>query len=64
MTNESETLAIQTTSASNLSARVKKIRASSALPKLLAAGWRVTVHGWKKLPNGRYELREVEIGHA
>lgn len=60
------TLAIQTTSASNVAARVRKIRESPALPAMLAAGWRVEVHGWgKHVPPGRkraeWRVRRVAI---
>lgn len=54
------TLAVQTTSASNVAARVKKIQESPHLPRLLQAKWRIEVHGWKKGRRG--EPRVVEIG--
>ena len=44
-----ETLAVQVTVGSGVSARVAKLRASPALPLLAAAGWRVEVHGWRKV---------------
>jgi hypothetical protein len=44
----SETLAVQTTSGSAVSARVKKMEASEALPWLRDAGWTIHVHGWRK----------------
>lgn len=52
---------VQTTSRSNMSARIKKIRESEALPVLLKAGFRVVVHGWSKDSKGKWVLREVEI---
>lgn len=56
-----ETIAVQTTSYSNVSARVKKIR---EMPEVIAelhkAGWRVIVEGWHK-PQNRWVCREVEI---
>jgi len=55
-----ETVGIQATSASNVSARVRKIAAASALPVLRAAGWRLLVHGWGKRA-GRWQLREVDV---
>ncbi len=58
---EGETLAVQTTSASNMSARVKKIAESDAIADIRAAGWGFVVHGWKKGANGRYTLREVDV---
>lgn len=45
-----ETIAVQTTSATNVAARITKMRASEYLPRLLAAGWRVEIHGWGKHP--------------
>lgn len=56
-----ETLAIQVTSKSNMSARIKKIQDNEALPVMLSSGWRVIVHGWGKGKNGRYELKEFEF---
>jgi len=44
-----ETLAVQVTAGSGVAARVGKLRASSALPLLHAAGWRVEVHGWRRV---------------
>jgi hypothetical protein len=51
---------IQTTSDSNVSARVHKIAESDALPALQRAGVKVFVHGWKKV-KGRWQLRIVEM---
>lgn len=56
-----ETVAVQTTSGSSVSARVKKMTDSPALPHLREAGWRILVHGWTKRANGKYELREVDL---
>ena len=58
---EGETLAVQTTSGSNVSARVKKITESDAIADIRAAGWGFHVHGWKRGTNGRYTLREVDV---
>lgn len=55
-----ETIGVQTTSYSNVSKRVAKINVSPILPKLKEAGWKIVVHGWRKVKN-RYKLREVEI---
>lgn len=54
------TLGVQTTSYSNVSARVAKIRESEALPDLVAANWTLVVHGWRK-SKGRWVCREVEV---
>lgn len=56
-----ETIAIQVTSKSNMSARIKKIEASDALPEMLRSKWRILVHGWWKGTNGRYQLKEFEF---
>ena len=47
-----ETLLVQTTSRGNVAARVTKIQESEHLPTILAAGWKITVHGWGKLKAG------------
>lgn len=57
---ENETLAVQTTSRGNISARVKKIQESEALEDVKKAGWRIVVQGWGKLKSG-WELKEVEL---
>lgn len=58
-------LAIQTTSGTNVSARVAKIQESDAAREWIEAGHRIIVHGWaKRGPRGavkRWECREVEI---
>lgn len=41
-----ETLALQVTSASNVSARVKKINEHPLLPRVREAGWGILVVGW------------------
>lgn len=56
-----ETIAIQVTSKSNMSARIKKIEESDALPEMLRSKWRVVVHGWFKGTNNRYQLKEFEF---
>ena len=40
-------LLVQTTTQSNQSARIKKLRALSSTTFLLRAGWHIVVHGWK-----------------
>ena len=56
-----ETLAIQVTSKSNMSARIHKIEDSETLPEMLRSGWRVLVHGWWKNKSNRFELKEFEF---
>lgn len=53
-----QTLGVQTTSYSNMSARIKKIKEAEAFPDLLAAGWIIVVHGWRKNKSKRWELVE------
>ena len=56
-----ETVAVQVTSKSNMSSRIKKIEASEAFPEMLRSGWRVLVQGWSKNSKGRYEVKEFEF---
>ena len=56
-----ETLAVQTTSGSNVAARVKKIGDSDLIGAVRDAGWLVHVHGWRKGANGRYSLRVEDL---
>lgn len=58
---EGETLAVQTTSGSNVSARITKIMEHENYPAVHAAGWKTVVHGWRKNAKGRWTLREVEL---
>ncbi len=53
-----EVLGVQTTSAANVSARVRKIGDSEYAPKLREAGIRLEVHGWAK---GKPEPRIVDV---
>lgn len=53
---EGVTLAVQVTTSSNVAARRKKLQASEALSRVLAAGWRVELHGWAKR-KGRWQCR-------
>jgi hypothetical protein len=55
-----ETIAVQCTSGTNVSARVAKIANSDITPILRASGWKLIVHGWRKAANGRWTLREVD----
>lgn len=56
-----ETIGVQTTSGSNVSARVKKIGDSEAISELREAGWKIIVQGWRKNSKGRWVLREVDV---
>lgn len=54
-----ETLAIQTTTASNFAARRKKVLAHENFDAVICAGWQVVVHGWRKNKAGKWELKEA-----
>ena len=46
---DGETLGVQTTSGTNVSARLAKIKAEPRLAQWLRAGNRLMVHGWRKV---------------
>ena len=54
------TIAVQTTSDSNVAARVKKIADSPHIAAIRDAGWVFHVHGWKKVKN-RWQCRVVDV---
>jgi hypothetical protein len=57
-----ETLGVQATSYSNMSARCRKIAEADATPALREAGWRLVVHGWQQKGKGeRYILHERDV---
>lgn len=58
---DGETLAVQTTSSSNVSARVKKIADHENVGVVREAGWSIHVHGWFKNKSGRWQLREIDL---
>lgn len=58
---QGETVAIQLTSKSNMSTRIRKISESPMLPEIIKSGWRILVIGWYKKPNGRYDYKEFEF---
>lgn len=55
-----EVLAVQVTS-SGVAARVKKILASNTIDRVREAGIKVHVHGWRRLADGKYHIRVVDI---
>ncbi len=65
--HDGKTIAVQSTSGPNVSARVEKMKSSDALPLLQEAGWKILVHGWRKVKVKRggkamiWELREVDL---
>ena len=58
---DGQTWAIQTTSRSNMSSRVKKIEESPILPEAIRAGWRIEVHGWDRDSKGQWRVKILEI---
>jgi hypothetical protein len=57
---EREVIAIQATSGTNVSSRVRKITEHENLPAVRRGGIRILVHGWTKRC-GRWQLREVDV---
>ena len=58
--SDNETVAIQTTSYSNMSKRIKKIQEHENVGAVRKAGWKIVVHGWRKVKN-RWQVREVDV---
>ncbi len=56
-----ETLAVQTTSASNAASRRTKIAEHPNTPALRAAGWRLELHGWRKNAQGRWVCNREDL---
>ena len=55
-----DSLAIQTTTASNMSARKHKILENQYYPEMVQSNWKVHLHGWVKVGN-RWEVKVVEL---
>ena len=53
-------LAVQVT-ASGIAARVKKIEASDTVARVREAGIHIHVHGWRKLSDGKYHIKIVDL---
>ena len=56
------TLVVQVTTASNVSARRKKILSNPHLARVERAGWHVEIHGWRPDPKtkGRWIVRVID----
>lgn len=54
------TMGVQTTSASNISSRIRKIAECPQLPEIRKAAWRLEVIGWAK-KKGRWVCRRVDV---
>lgn len=57
---DSETLAVQTTTLSNLGARMQKLADNEFVPHLRKAGWTLAAHGWRKLKTG-WEAKVMDV---
>lgn len=55
-----ETKAVQTTTLSNLAARLQKLAANEFMPALREASWILEAHGWRKLKAG-WEAKIVDV---
>jgi hypothetical protein len=58
-----EVMAVQTTSdrtGGNSGERVRKILAHDNYPKVKRLGWKICVHGWRKLKTG-WECKVIEM---
>jgi hypothetical protein len=57
---EGETIAVQATSYSNMSARINKIAEHDNVSMVRKAGWKIQVFGWHKKDN-RWTVRIVDV---
>lgn len=57
---DGQTLAVQCTSYSNMSARSKKIAESETVAQVRKAGWSIWVIGWRKV-NNRWTDKTVDL---
>jgi len=55
-----DVLAVQVTTRANVAARITKIAESEKIARVREANIRVVVHGWGKMANGKWALREVD----
>lgn len=58
---EGETLAVQTTSRSNMSSRARKIAEHENTPTVRRAGWGIEIHGWAKDTRGRWNVKVQNV---
>lgn len=56
-----ETLAVQTTSAGNMSARVKKIADHENVGAVREAGWTIHVHGWHQDDKRKWHCKVKDV---
>lgn len=56
------TIAVQSTSWGNVSARAKKIAESPLVGFVRDANWKILIHGWRKnAKTNRYELKTLDV---
>ncbi|USE79503.1 hypothetical protein NDR89_23210 [Cupriavidus gilardii] len=58
---EGETVAVQTTSRSNMSARARKIAEHQNTAAVRKAGWQIVIHGWAKDTKGRWGVKVQDV---
>jgi hypothetical protein len=56
-----ETLAVQTTSAGNINARVKKISDHENVGAVREAGWTIHVHGWHQDDKRKWHCKVKDV---
>lgn len=61
---ENEILGVQTTSASSVSARVKKIADNELTPAIRKSGMGLVVHGWGKRVIGKFKNGNTKYGYV
>ena len=57
-----QTLAVQTTTKTNMASRRAKIIESVNFPALLAAGWEIEIHGWYKNAHNVWLCKVQQLG--
>lgn len=57
---DDETLAVQTTSYSNMSARASKIAEAETIDAIRKAGWTFLIHGWHKVGH-RWQVKIKDV---
>jgi len=58
---DKEVLAVQTTTASNMSARVKKIADHENVSVVRKAGWAIHVHGWHQDDKKKWHCKTKDV---
>lgn len=58
---DSETLAVQSSTLSNIGARVKKLAENKYIPHLRKAGWVMKCHGWRLLKKSGWTPKIIDV---